>query len=168
MKSENKLNKNVLQKELDKLLSLYNSKKLADSEAKVNELIKRFPKVAGLKNILGLIHTQNKKFTLAIKSFEETINIDPNFSMAYVNLGNVHKMQGDKTLAIKNYKLAIEKNPNSAMAYNNLGNLYKINNDLNKSINIYKQALKINPDQYIIYNNLYILYIIHINKYNLY
>jgi len=158
MKTENKLNKNVLQRELDKLLSLYNSKRFADSEKKVNELIRKFPKVPGLKNILGLIHTQNKKFSLAIESFEDAINTDPNFSMAYNNLGNVHKIQGNKELAIKIYKLAIKKNPNNPMAYNNLANLYKTNNELDKSINIYNQALKINPDQYIIYNNLGIAY----------
>ena len=154
MKIKNKLDKTALQNELNKLLNLYNSKKLEESETKAEELIKKFPKVPGLKNILGLINSEKRNFINAIRNFEDAIKIDSNFSMAYINLGNVYKLQGRKDLAIKNYKIAIEKNPNSSMAYNNLGNIYKINNELNKSIDAYKAAIKIDPKQFVIHNNL--------------
>jgi len=58
-----------------------------------------------------------KKYEIALKSFETSIKIKPNFSEPYINIGNLFKDHLDKPEdAIKFYEKGIELNPNSKNA----------------------------------------------------
>jgi Tfp pilus assembly protein PilF len=158
MISKNKILKDNLQKEVNLLATLYNSKKLDLAETKGNELVKKFPNVAVLLNIVGLVAVDKNKLNDAIIYFKRAIICNENFSVAYNNLANVYKKQNQKDLAITNYKISIDKDPKNSLAYNNLANLYKSENKIIKAIQIYKESIEINPNNHIILNNLGIAY----------
>src|SRR2546429_3198075 len=56
---------------------------------------------------------------------EKTVNIDPKFGEAYLQLGILHSERGDFEQAIRDYKKAIEVNPQLGEAHYRLGSAYK-------------------------------------------
>lgn len=93
----------------------------------------------------GVILQQQGKLTEALKLYEQTLIIEPNFAEVYNNLGNVFLKQGQSDLAIKCYQKALSIKPDFANAHNNLGNALK-EYDLDAAIQSYQQALKFQPD----------------------
>ena len=77
-----------LLREIQVLLNLYKSKNLHEAELLGNNLIKKYPNVAILYNIFGLVLTDLKKFNEAIICFEKGIIIGTNNAEIYNNLGN--------------------------------------------------------------------------------
>ncbi len=73
---------------------------------------------------LGNIQKKLKKFEYAIKSFEEAIKLNPNFSEAYNNLGSTQKFLKKDKEAIINFKKAISLKKNNIEAFYNLASLY--------------------------------------------
>ena len=68
-----------------------------------------FKKSADIFYIYGNIQSKLKNYKEATSSFENAINLNPNFSEAYNNLGNVNKLNNQIQEAIKNYKKSIDK-----------------------------------------------------------
>ena len=151
-------NNQYLMKELDEVQNLYNSKNFLNAEDKINELIKKFPKLANLHYYLGLVLRKKDEINKAIKAFEQTIELQPNFAYAFSNLGDIYKFRKKTDLAINNYKKAIELDPDISEAHNNLGNVYKSINKLPEAIDEYKKAIKKNPKLFVVHNNLGIAY----------
>jgi len=56
---------------------------------------------------------------------EKTVNIDPKFGEAYLQLGILHSERGDFEQAIRDYKKAIEVSPQLSEAHYRLGSAYK-------------------------------------------
>ena len=151
-------NNQLLMNELNVLQKLYDSNKLLEAENKTNELIKKFPKLPNLYNLLGLIYKKKVEIDNAIKAFEKAIEIQPNFAFAFNNLGDIYKQIEKSELAISNYKRAIELNPGLVEPYNNLGNLYSKINKFSESITFFQKAIKINPKLFIVHHNLGMAY----------
>ena len=74
-----------IKKEIQTLVNLYRSQQLYKAEELNNKLLKVYPKVIILYNILGLILTSQKKLNEAIQSYEKGISIDPNSAEIYDN-----------------------------------------------------------------------------------
>lgn len=81
----------------------------------------------------------------ALKSFNEAINIDPNFAPAYFGRAYVYSVQDKLDLAIENYRKSIEKYPLHSNSYNNLGLDLLKSNKLDEALAMFQKALEIDP-----------------------
>ena len=147
-----------LQKKLEILVNLYKSKNLLKAELLSNKLIKTYPKVIFLYNILGLILTDLKKVDEAIKCYEKGIEIDPKYIMLYNNLGNIYSSKEIYDKAENYFKKAISINDRAPEPQNNLGNLYLKLNKHHESIKYFKKAINIKANFFIAHYNLGIVY----------
>ena len=79
----------------------------------------------------------------AIELFQQAINADPTFAIAYYNLGVTQRLRGYFEAAIAAYRQAIALEPNYAEAYQNLGvALFKLGK-LPEALNCFSRATQI-------------------------
>ena len=102
-------------------------------------------------------HRENN-LDVAIRLYNQIIEIDPNYLNAHNNLGNIFQELGDTQRAIGFFEKVIEIDPNYIFAYYNLGLIFKKLGDLKKTINYYKKIIEINSEHTAIHNNLGIIY----------
>ena len=70
--------------------------------------------------LLGKVFERDQNFDRAIELYTEAIELNPNFSKAYVGIGSIQSnIFDDFGNAIKNFNLAIKINPNNKSAYFN-------------------------------------------------
>ena len=105
-----------------------------------------FKKSADIFYIYGNIQSRLKNYKEAISSFENAINLNPNFSEAYNNLGNVNKLNNQTEEAIKNYKRSIDKKNDNITAYFNLAVIFKEIKKYKDSKNVYEKILEIDKN----------------------
>src|SRR5688572_13222235 len=70
----------------------------------------------------------------AIESYSKSIEMDPNFAMAYYNRGLAKREKGDLAGEIADYDKALELDPKYALAYYNRGIAREEKGDLDGSI----------------------------------
>ena len=63
-------------------------------EIKTTKLIKKYPNIAPLLNIVGFALHKQGHLEAAVKNYEQAISINPKFIFAHNNLGNVFKDLG--------------------------------------------------------------------------
>jgi len=100
----------------------------------------------------------NKEWDKAISFFLRTIELKPDYAIAYYNLGLAYKNQGNHTKAIQLYEKAIEVDPDDADAYYNLGLAYYVQGNYTKAIELYEKAIELDPDLALAYVNLGVAY----------
>ena len=105
-----------------------------------------FKKSADIFYIYGNIQSKLKNYKEATSSFENAINLNPNFSEAYNNLGNVNKLNNQIQEAIKNYKKSIDKKNDNITAYFNLAVIFKEIKKYKDSKNVYEKILEIDKN----------------------
>ncbi|MBD2147786.1 serine protease [Sphaerospermopsis sp. FACHB-1194] len=132
-------------------------KRYAEAEVAINEAIKLSPR-SGFYTNRGNLYVQQKKWELALADYNQAININPDFALAYYNRGNLYSDQKKWELALADYNQAIKINPDDADAYNNRGVLYSDQKKWELALADYNQAIKINPDDAGAYNNRGALY----------
>jgi tetratricopeptide (TPR) repeat protein len=86
--------------------------------------------------------TLNQKIPI----LKKVIEIEPDFSSAYLSLGLAYQLQKNYPEAMKQYQKAIELQPDFYTAYYNMGTLYQAMNDLKTAIEAYRKALELHPD----------------------
>ncbi len=89
----------------------------------------------------------------AIEHYTETINLNPEFAIAYNNRGNAYANKGEFDTAIPDFNIAINLNPDFAGAYYNRGNTYTDKGEFDKAIQDYNTAIDLNPEFAGAYNN---------------
>lgn len=94
----------------------------------------------------------------AIEEFSGALNINPAYTLAYINRGIAYFFQKDYNKAIADYTQAIRLNPNHAQAYYNRGIAYRNNNDYDRAIVDYTQAIRLDPNYILAYYNRGIAY----------
>jgi tetratricopeptide (TPR) repeat protein len=77
------------------------------------------------KNLsLGLLHLKARRYYDASDYFFQVLSLDPQRTMAYINLGNVHFMQGDYEKALQGYRKAESIDPADPVCQYNLAQAY--------------------------------------------
>jgi protein O-GlcNAc transferase len=94
----------------------------------------------------GYVLHQQGKVTQAIKLYEQSLKVDPNFAEGHNSLGNALQSQGKLKAAIECYKQAIRIKPEFAYAHNNLGNALKEQGRDQEAVQAYRQAISIQPE----------------------
>ena len=156
----------IIKEQIQSAIDVYKSGDLTRAENLTKKLIEKHPKAPFLYNLLGLISLGQNKIKEATEWYEKSIEVDPNFSMAYNNLGLIyadHKKDYNKAEDL--YKKSISLNAKHPEPHNNLGSVYNHLGKYEDAINSYKKAILINENLPQVYHNMGNVYIT-IGKFN--
>lgn len=132
--------------EIQPVLHLLNTGKLAEAEQAANKLAARYPNAFILYNILGIAQDGLSKFSDAVKSYTKALSLQPDTPDLHFNLGIALANTGRFEDAANNYRQAIALNPNFFEAYGNLGTVLQKQGLLEDAIKNYRTALSIHED----------------------
>jgi tetratricopeptide (TPR) repeat protein len=115
---------------------------------------KKFERVHVLSNAgRQLKKEEQRAYEQAITDFTETIRLDENNVVAYLDRGVTYAQKGDYDKAIADFTEAIRLDPNFAVAYNDRGCAYDEKKDHDKAITDYTEAIRLNPNYALAYYN---------------
>ncbi|MEI8362354.1 MAG: tetratricopeptide repeat protein [Betaproteobacteria bacterium] len=134
------------QQEMQPVLTLLNTGKLAEAESAAKKLVTRYPNAFILHHVLGLAQDGLAKFSDAAASYTKALNIQPNTPDLQFNLGIALTNIGQLEAAEKSYRKAIALQPQFFEAHGNLGTILQKQGKLEQAIESYRNALAINED----------------------
>ena len=94
----------------------------------------------------GIDQMANEKLEDAIRSFDLSIRIDPNYVDAWIKKGYAHFHLGEYTVAISSYDKALDIDLNNAEAWNLKGLAYYKTRNYGEAIRACDKAIDINPN----------------------
>jgi len=141
-------------KNIQELIDLYKSGKLAIAEDKAAKEINKNPNNFFLYDFLGVILSQQQKVDEAVINHKKSLEINPNYAQGYSNLAGALLKLNKINESINALKKAIKINPKFAEAYNNLGFILKERKKYNEAIILFQKAIQIKPDYEKALNNL--------------
>jgi tetratricopeptide (TPR) repeat protein len=97
-------------------------------------------KIGAYNNFASLCQSRGD-WENAVQIYERTIQIDPNFALAYYNLGLTYRAMGRSFKAVEAYQTAIKLNPEYPWSYQNLGVLLLKQGQIEDSAQAFKQAI---------------------------
>ncbi|HSI43260.1 MAG TPA: tetratricopeptide repeat protein [Methylotenera sp.] len=140
--------------EIQSVLALLNSGRLAETETAAKKLLSRYPDIFILYHALALAQDGLNKFSDSVTSYIKALKLQPNTPELQFNLGialtNLNRLEE----AVNAYQKAIQLQPQFFEAYGNLGTVLQKQGKLVEAINAYQQGLKINPQDARGYFNL--------------
>lgn len=95
--------------------------------------------------IKGMAYLEMLDTNLAISSFQTTVEIDPEYYHAFMQLGILNAARKNE-LCVSYYNNAIKVNPGMPEAYYGLGYYYQETGRYNEALSTYDAMLKIAPD----------------------
>jgi tetratricopeptide (TPR) repeat protein len=98
--------------------------------------------------IWGKVYLHNKNYDKAILEFNQAINLNLDYTDAYISRGIAYFQKREFDKAIENLKQALILQPDDANIYLMRGLIYRIKHDRNSAIADFKKALELakNPD----------------------
>jgi len=148
----------VLQKNMNKAVKLYEKKEYLQAAKIYDELRKKYFMYSDIYNGLGVNLKILGKVDDAIKAYIRAIQIDPLNGFIYNNLSNAFKSKQQYQKAIQASYDAIRCDRKNAEFYNNIGLLYEKVKQYENAIGAYKMAIKLNPKYTKAINNLGVLF----------
>ncbi|MGQ9622895.1 MAG: tetratricopeptide repeat protein [Candidatus Caldatribacteriaceae bacterium] len=106
----------------------------------------------------GVQYATRGLYDEAISAYSKSIEIWPEFSMAYAERGSAYYAKGLYDEAIRDYTKALEIDPKLAGAYRDRGNAYSDNGLYEEAIADYTRALEMDPGDKKSYNNRGFIY----------
>jgi glycosyltransferase involved in cell wall biosynthesis len=107
---------------------------------------------------LGRQYVHSGKGDEAIKAFEQSTALNPDYFETWFMLGTIYILKGDLLLAFKNLEKARTLNNDFASTYVNLGIICAKQKQHQKAIGYFSQALALNPSDANAYKNLGLCY----------
>ena len=139
---------------LDEIVNLYLAGNGDQAEKLCLQYLSRYAKTSELLNLLGASLISLNKFDKAIDTYNDTLELYPEFTEGYINRANAKQSLSKLEDALVDYNKAIELSPNHAVALNNRGNLFQNLNQHEKAIDDYEKALALNNNFADAYFNL--------------
>ena len=100
----------------------------------------------------------NKDYNKALETFNEAVQLNPDYYRGYYGCGTAYKDLNNYELAITNFNRSIELNPNDTSAYYSRGVAYAALKNYDAAIADYNKAIELNPNFAATYNNRGIAY----------
>lgn len=94
----------------------------------------------------AISYTTSRDYQLAIDSFTEAINLEPDLTEAYFGRGYAYDESGKHKQAIEDYTQAIELQSKNVEAYYNRGNSLNKIFEYKKAVDDFTEAIKYKPD----------------------
>lgn len=135
----------------------FDGKNYVRAEQCFSKLLQNGARYADVLNLLGVIYHVEGKFNNAIESFEEALQINPNYTEATLNLTVLYNDLGEYKKAKELYsRIRTQKRSTSsrldpvlrgkiANQHADLGDTYRANAQYEEAIEEYKKALKVGP-----------------------
>jgi tetratricopeptide (TPR) repeat protein len=142
------------QQELQDLVGLYNSGQLTQAEAKARKMIKAFPGILVLYDILSAAQAGQGKLEKAARSCQRALEVNPEHIGAHSNLGIIFRQLGRLDEAISSCRKALIIDPRHAQTQINLGVALRTMGRLDEAVHCYREALKVKPDSFMAHSNL--------------
>jgi putative PEP-CTERM system TPR-repeat lipoprotein len=136
------------------LLSL---KRFADAEARLAALLQKDSQQSYLHNLAGEVQSRQGHVEKAIPFFRQAIQLEPRWSIPYVNLGNLYLGTGKFDEAIAVLEVAVKQTPESYVVRFGLAFAHHQAGNVAQAIEGYERVLKDNPQSDAAANNLAIL-----------
>jgi len=130
------------------------AEKFIDPETLWTYELRHNPQTYAAHNNLGNALEQTGRVAEAIKEYQQTLLLKPDYAVAYYNLGNTLLQIGRTAEAVEQYTQALQINPDYTEAHNNLGFALQQTGHLSEAIKHYEQSLQLNPDNAAAHNNL--------------
>ena len=146
-------NANPPQDQINKLVSLFQSGQLQQTEQAGRELLQTYPQSFLLNNVLGVALQSQGKLEEAVACYNEAIQIKPDYPEAFSNRGNALKALGHLPKAVESYDMAIQCMPNFTEAYFNRGNALAELGRLDEAVVSYDRAIQLQPEHAAAYSN---------------
>ena len=150
------LNENIeLEKKIKSILGFYSTGNYEEVILRTKILIKKYPNITNLQNILALAYNAINNHKEGIKILEEVIVKNPNDIHVLNNLGMMHSALNNYDNSYHLLNKALKIKPDFFQAANNLSNLYLKLNKADQAIGLLKKFLnKENSNNYILYFSL--------------
>lgn len=145
-KQPQSFNQQPSQMEMQPLLQLLNTGKLAEAELAAEKLLARYPNTFILHQVLGIAQDGLEKFDASVESYTKALSLQPNTPDLHFNLGIALTNIGKLEDATTSYRKAIALNPKFFEAYGNLGTVLQKQGLLEDAIKNYRMALSIHED----------------------
>jgi tetratricopeptide (TPR) repeat protein len=101
-----------------------------------------------------LYQGQLRDLPAAITAYDQVIEYDPDYTVAYYNRALAYVRSGKPERAIQDYSQTVKLNPRYAFAYNNRGLAYVVIGDLEEAVEDFAQAVAVAPEYANGWNNL--------------
>ena len=142
------------QKDIDKLIKLFNQKHFSSVIEHSQALIREYPNAFFIWDLMGATNQLLGKPDEALKDFKQAIQLNSNYENAYYNMGVVLLEDYNNPIeAIEAFKKSISLNPKNARAYNNMGNSLRKLGRFEEAINVLNKAILIESKNAIFYRN---------------
>ena len=114
------------------------------------KLLKMYPDEKEYHYALGdaYFHLGQEENLKALDAFEEALNLDPEFRLAYVHMFDIYLFERMYDKAIRVANRLINSNPDKASGYGYLADIYGWKGDLDNSIRNYEKAAELNKGNY--------------------
>ena len=136
-----------VQSYLQRAIETHQAGKRDDAIAYYTEVISLQPEISTLiraHNGRGQVYDSKDEYELAIKDYNQAIQLNPNKAEAYNYRGIVYGKNGNLNLAIKDFNKAIQLNPHYTEAYYNRGFAYGEKGEVDLAISGYNKAIQLN------------------------
>jgi tetratricopeptide (TPR) repeat protein len=106
----------------------------------------------------GLLFVLGRMNEDAIKEFQDVLEREPRYALAYKGLGQAFFQMKRYDQAEENFRKAVELDPKLWKAHNSLGIIYDYRKRYDMAIQEYSAAISLRPDNGLLYNNLGVSY----------
>jgi tetratricopeptide (TPR) repeat protein/predicted Ser/Thr protein kinase len=142
----------------------YVSGNYSQAVKELKKMAERYPDEKEAFYTLGFIYYQNlRQYQEAVHYFNQAIQIDPLYKLAYNQLAYAYNDMGEFDKSIRAIDKYIELGPDEANPYDSRADLYAWNGKLGQAIDSYKKALEIKPDFFMSLSKLGHMYLFQRN-----
>ncbi len=152
------INEEILKSEIINLVNKFNSKSYDHVISSSSALIKKYPKIPILYNLLGASYSAKNDNKLAVTNFKKAIELDKQNFEYYNNLGKSYFALNLFNEAKKSFEESIQIEQNNYDAFFNIALIYQAEKKYENSISFYKKSIELNNNFSIAYYNLGIIY----------
>ena len=139
-------NTSILQNRINFLVDIYNKGEFINALSYGKSLIKTYPKIPLIHNILGMINNDLCNFDESLKCFAIAIELKPDFAEAHHNLGGMLNYLGKFNKATESFNKAIKIKPSYAKAHKSMGSNLNDLGKFDEAIESYTKAIEIQPE----------------------
>ena len=130
--------------------SLKDEKTIAEAAEKYSNMIlkqlEEEPENARYNYQAARMYLGRNDFTMALKYFEKTAEIDPNYKLVFSEIAKIYLQMNDKNHAIEYFKKSMKQNPDNPSPANNLAVVYMSMGKFESAKKILEEFLKKYPD----------------------
>jgi tetratricopeptide (TPR) repeat protein len=138
----------ALEREFQAAVSQYNSGKLTEAAAKLENLVRDVPQSFEVHELLGLVYSAQSQDAKANKHLDEAVHLKPDSAPARTNLAANLVRLGKLDPAQEQFEKAVELEPDNFDTNHNLGEFYVRAGKVPKAAQYLERAQRIDPSAY--------------------